>query len=396
MIQPMGVRVSSRGRVEPFYAMELLKLANQKRQTGMDVISLCLGQPAAGAPAVVRRAAIDALASGSPLGYTDANGIPTLRAAISAHYASGYGVEVDPARVLVTTGSSAAFTAILLAAFESGDAVAMARPGYPAYRNVLGALGCQVVDLDCGPQTGFQPTVEMLDALPAPPAGLIVASPANPTGTIIEPGRLAAIADWCSGHGTLLISDEIYHGISFGGPTASVLQGSDRHVAVGSFSKYYCMTGWRVGWLVVPTELVRNVELLLGNLNLSTPTLSQLAAVTAFSPDARVELDAHVARYRANRDLVLRRLPDIGVRDTLVPDGAFYVYPDISHLTDDSLGWCLRALDEIGVALTPGVDFAPLRPGRVSATDGSRYMRISTAGAAEQIDEAFDRLLSWV
>ncbi len=376
--------------------MELLKLANQRRPTSTDVISLCLGQPADGAPAPVRDAAIAALNSGAPLGYTDANGVPSLREAIGAHYASKYGVELDPAQVLVTTGSSAAFTALLLAAFDVGDAVAMARPGYPAYRNVLGTLGCRVVDLDCGPETGFQPTVAMLDGLPAAPAGLIVASPANPTGTIMEPERLAAISAWCSEHGTLLISDEIYHGISFGRPTASVLQSSTRHVAVGSFSKYYCMTGWRVGWLVVPTELVRNVELLLGNLNLSTPTLSQLAAVAAFSPAARDELDARVTRYRTNRDLVLRRLPEIGVADTAVPDGAFYVYPNISHLTDDSLDWCLRALDEIGVAFTPGVDFAPPRPGRASATDGSRFIRISTAGAAEQIDEAFDRLLSWI
>ena len=236
----------------------------------------------------------------------------------------------------------------------------------------------------------------MLDALPAAPAGLIVASPSNPTGTIIEPERLAAIADWCTEHGTLLISDEIYHGISFGRPTASVLQNSPDHVAVGSFSKYYCMTGWRVGWLVVPDALARRVELLLGNLNLSTPTLSQLAALAAFSPQAAVELDAHVAKYRENRDLVLRRLPEIGIADTLVPDGAFYVYPDVSALTDDSLAWCLRALDEIGVVLTPGIDFAPVRPGSASPTDGTRFVRISTAGASEQIDEAFDRLKGWV
>lgn len=392
----MTVRMSTRGDVDPFYAMELLKLANQKRESGTDVISLCLGQPADGAPAAVRQAAIDVLASGSPLGYTDANGVPSLRHAIAGHYSSGYGISIDPGRVLVTTGSSAAFTAIILAAFEAGDAVAMARPGYPAYRNVLGSLGCEVVDLDCGPETRFQPGIEMLDALAEPPAGLIVASPSNPTGTIIEPEHLSAIAAWCEAHGTLLISDEIYHGISFGKPTASILQTSQAHVAVGSFSKYFCMTGWRVGWMVVPDEMTRRVELLLGNLNLSTPTLSQLAAVAAFSPEARLELDAHVAKYRANRELVLRRLPEIGVAATIEPDGAFYVYPEVSHLTNDSLGWCLRALDEIGVTLTPGIDFAPLRPGLTSPTDGSRFVRISTAGAAAEIDEAFDRLARWV
>lgn len=380
----------------PFYAMELLKLANQKRQaTGADVISLCLGQPADGAPAVVRQAAIDALNSGSPLGYTDANGVPDLRGAIANHYRAGYGVEIDPGRIMITTGSSAGFTAIILAAFEAGDTVAMTRPGYPAYRNVLGSLGCEVVDLDCGPETRFQPTVEMLEALPNPPAGLIVASPSNPTGTIIDPDQLAELAQWCSANGTLLLSDEIYHGISFGSSCASVLQTTDDHVAVGSFSKYYCMTGWRVGWLAVPEHLARRVELLLGNLNLSTPTLSQLAAVAAFSPEATNELDAHVAKYRTNRDLVLARLPEIGVQQAVVPDGAFYVYPEISHLTDDSLAWSLRALDEIGVVLTPGIDFAPVRPGPGSPTDGTRYVRISTAGATEQIAEAFDRLAKW-
>lgn len=391
------MRISRRGQVEPFYAMELLKLANQKRAaTGMDVISLCLGQPADGAPAVVRQAAVEALSSGAALGYTDANGVPSLREAIAGHYQDVYGVEVDPGRILVTTGSSAAFTAVMLAAFEAGDTVAMTRPGYPAYRNVLGSLGCRVVELDCGPDTRFQPTVAMLDALPTPPAGLIVASPSNPTGTIIEPDRLAELAAWCSANDTLLLSDEIYHGITFGKPCASVLQSSNDHVAVGSFSKYYCMTGWRVGWLAVPEALARLIELLLGNLNLSTPTLSQLAAVAAFSPEASAELDAHVVKYRDNLDLVLSRLPEIGVRQTVIPDGAFYVYPEISHLTDDSKQWALRALDEIGVVVTPGIDFAPVRPGPASPTDGSRYVRISTAGSGEQISEAFDRLARWI
>ncbi len=289
--------LSHRGDVPPFYAMELLKLANRKRESGADVISLCLGQPSSGAPLAVRQAAQAALASGSTLGYTDANGLPELREAIAGHYASGYGVSVDPARVVITTGSSAGFTAIILAAFEAGDQVAMARPGYPAYRNVLTSLGCRVIDLDCGPESRFQPTVDMLDALARPPAGLIVASPSNPTGTIIEPGQLAAIADWCSAHDTVLISDEIYHGIAFDRPTASVLQTSSDHVAVGSFSKYYCMTGWRVGWLVAPEGLARRIELLLGNLNLSAPTLSQLAAVAAF------ELRCRRRTGRPRRDL---------------------------------------------------------------------------------------------
>lgn len=392
----MDTPQSARGQVEPFYAMELLKLANLRRARGDEVISLCLGQPSAGAPAPVRDAARRALTANVPLGYTDAGGLPELRAQIAAHYLDDYGVVLEPNRVLVTTGSSAGFTAIIVAAFDAGDVVAMARPGYPAYRNVLAALGCRVSELDCGPETGFQPTVEMLAALPTAPAGLIVASPSNPTGTIIAPEQLAELAAWCQDHGTLLISDEIYHGISFGRPTASVLQYCSAHVAVGSFSKYYCMTGWRVGWLVVPERLARRTELLLGNLNLSTPTLSQVAAVAALSPAAKPELDAHVAKYRTNRDLVLSRLPALGLDAVAVPDGAFYVYPDVSQLTDDSLAWCLRVLDEAGVALTPGIDFAPVRPGQPSAIDGTRFIRISTAGATEQIAEALDRLAALV
>ena len=390
------MRISARGAVEPFHAMELLKIANQRREAGRDVISLCLGQPSAGAPQVVLDAAQAALASGDPLGYTDANGLPVLRMAIADHYRAAYGLEIDAGRVLITTGSSAAFTAIILAAFEAGDEVAMARPGYPAYRNVLTSLGATLIDLDCGPETRFQPTVAQLEALDRPPAGLIIASPSNPTGTIIDPDELAAIAAWCDAHGTLLISDEIYHGITFGARCASAQEFSDAAVSVGSFSKYQCMTGWRVGWLVVPDALARPVELLLGNLNLSTPTLSQIAAVAALSSEAAPELDAHVAKYATNRDIALEWLPKIGITDVVQPDGAFYLYPDVSPLTDDSQAWCARMLDEIDVALTPGIDFAPLRPGIDSPTDGSRFVRISLAGSSDDVARALERIAGWV
>ena len=390
------MRISARGAVEPFHAMELLKIANQRREAGRDVISLCLGQPSAGAPQVVLDAAQAALASGDPLGYTDANGLPVLRMAIADHYRAAYGLEIDAGRVLITTGSSAAFTAIILAAFEAGDEVAMARPGYPAYRNVLTSLGATLIDLDCGPETRFQPTVAQLEALDRPPAGLIIASPSNPTGTIIDPDELAAIAAWCDAHGTLLISDEIYHGITFGARCASAQEFSDAAVSVGSFSKYHCMTGWRVGWLVVPDALARPVELLLGNLNLSTPTLSQIAAVAALSSEAAPELDAHVAKYATNRDIALDWLPKIGITDIVQPDGAFYLYPDVSPLTDDSQAWCARMLDEIDVALTPGIDFAPLRPGIDSPTDGSRFVRISLAGSSDDVARALERIAGWV
>ena len=264
------------------------------------------------------------------LGYTVAPGIPELRAKIAAEYALRYGVPVDPEEVVITTGSSAGFQLAILAAFEAGDQVAITRPGYPAYRNTLVALGCRVVDLDVGPANRFQPTVAMLDALPEAPAGLVVASPSNPTGTIIDTGELAELAAWCARHDCLLISDEIYHQISYGRPCASARQFGSDAVVVGSVSKYHSMTGWRLGWLLLPKELRRPVELLQGNLAICAPAVSQAAALAAFSPEARAELDGHVARYARNRDLLLRRLPELGVTTFAPPDGAFYAWADCS------------------------------------------------------------------
>ncbi|MFZ1285500.1 MAG: aminotransferase class I/II-fold pyridoxal phosphate-dependent enzyme [Candidatus Phosphoribacter sp.] len=391
---------SHRGAVEPFHVMEVIKAASARSVSHGDVISLCAGQPSTPAPAPVRAAAVAAL-EGEVLGYTEATGIPELREAIAAHYARDYALAVDPEQIVVTTGSSAGFTALFLAAFDVGDTVAMSRPGYPAYRNTLAALGCSVVELDCGPASRYQPTVPMLDALAersGPPAGLIVASPANPTGTILDASELAAIARWCDEHGTLLVSDEIYHGISFGPRCASAWETSRNAVVVGSLSKYFSMTGWRVGWLLLPAELVRPVELLVGNLNICPPAVSQVAGVAAFTPEARVELDGHVRRYAANRDLLLRRLPEIGVQRLAPPDGAFYLYIDVGHLTDDSTRWCQRVLAATGVALTPGVDFAPATQDAHAdpALDGRRFVRWCFAGTTHDMDEAMTRLAAYV
>lgn len=381
--------------------MELLKAANQRARTHGDVITMCAGQPSTPAPAAVREAAARALASGQALGYTDALGIAELREVIALHYARAYRLTVDPAQIAVTTGSSAAFTAIFLAAFDPGDTVLMTRPGYPAYRNSLLALGVDVVELDCGPRVRFQPTLRMLQQWSSdhggPPTGIIIASPANPTGTVIDPGELARIATWCAESGVLLVSDEIYHGITYAGQgNASAWQADRSGVVVGSLSKYYSMTGWRVGWALLPPHLVRPVELLLGNLNICAPTIAQVAATAAFGESARTELDAHVRRYAANRELVLRRLPELGV-DTWAPaDGAFYAYARVCHLTEDSHRWCLDVLDATGVALTPGIDFAPPRPGVDSDLDGSRWFRLSFAGDTQQIDEAMTRLADYV
>ena len=384
-----AARVAARGGVPPFHVMRVIDAVVARRAAGLPVIDLSAGQPSTPAPAPVRAAARAAIAA-ERIGYTNALGIPALRAAIAGHYRRTDGLDVDPAAVAVTTGSSGGFLYAFLAAFDPGDAVVMARPGYPAYRNMLTALGCRVIEVPCGPQTRFQPTVELLDrvtaGLGAPPAGLVLASPANPTGTMVDVAELAALTAWCDVHGTRLISDEIYHGISYGTAAASAWRTSRSAVVVNSFSKYFCMTGWRVGWLLVPDELVDPVDRLAGNFAICPPALSQLAAVAAF--DAYDELDANVARYAANRALVLDLLPSIGL-DRLAPaDGAFYAFADVSRWTDDSLGFVHRALAECGVALAPGVDFDPV--------DGGHYVRLCFAGDAAEIAEGISWLGQWL
>lgn len=381
--------------------MEILKQGNELAQSGREIYSLCLGQPSTPAPTPVLEAAHQALED-EQLGYTDSNGIRALRERIAKHYQDEYDTSVNPDNIVITTGSSAAFTAIFLAAFEAGERVAMTRPGYAAYRNTLKALGYEVVDIDTGPDTRWQPSVEQLEELKKQgksPAGLLLASPSNPTGTILEPEMLKAIAKWCDENECLLISDEIYHGISFGPECTSVVQFSDQNIAVGSFSKYYSMTGWRLGWAVVPTELVRPVELLLGNLNLSAPTLSQFAAIAAFDTESVAELDEHVQRYAENRRIVLEGLR-LNSTPLLAPaDGAFYCYADVSHLCEDSAQWAAELLEATGVAVTPGIDFAPnSKPGDGldPVLDGKKFVRISFAGSTEEVTTGMDLLVDFV
>lgn len=378
---------SERSAVDPFYVMEVAKAAAARQASHGDVIPLFVGQPATPAPAVVREAAARAVTD-DVLGYTVTNGIPELRAVIAGEYRCRYGVAVDPAEVVVTTGSSGGFLLAALAAFDAGDQVAMARPGYPAYRNTLGSLGIDVFALDAGPESRFQPTVAMLEALPRPPEGLVVASPSNPTGTIIDAPELAAIARWCEEHDCRLISDEIYHGISYGRPCASARESTREAIVVGSVSKYHSMTGWRLGWLLVPSELRTPIENLQSNLAICAPAVSQVAAVAAFTDAARTELDGHVARYARNRDLLLRRLPELGLTSFAPPDGAFYAYLHIGHLTDDSLTWCEEVLAATGVALAPGIDF--------DTAAGNRTARLSFCGQTEELDEALDRLSAFL
>lgn len=380
-------RTSSRGQVDPFYVMEVAKAAQTRQLTHGDAIGLFVGQPATAAPHVVRASAARAVTE-QVLGYTVTNGIPELREAIAGEYRRRYGVTVHPSQVVITTGSSGGFLLAALAGFDPGDRVAMARPGYPAYRNTLRSLGIEVVELPVGPPTRFQPTVAMLEALPEPPHGLVIASPSNPTGTIIDARELAAIVSWCRANDCLLISDEIYHGISFGRTCASAWQFGDLAVVAGSVSKYHSMTGWRLGWLLVPEALRVPLERLQSNLAICAPAVSQVAAVAAFSAPARVELDAHVARYARNRELLLRRLPELGLTRFAPPDGAFYIYADVGHLTDDSLAWCSAVLAATGVALAPGVDFDQL--------DGHRMVRLSFCGQTEELDRGLDRLARYL
>ena len=369
--------------------MDVWLAAAERQRTHGDLVNLSAGQPSAGAPSAVREAAVAALTR-NQLGYSVALGIPELRTAIAESYRARHGLAVDADDVVVTTGSSGGFLLAFLACFDVGDRVAIASPGYPCYRNILSALGCDVVELPCGPETRFQPTVEMLAAVDPPVSGVIVASPANPTGTVIPPQELAAIATWCDANGVRLISDEVYHGLVYDGApaTSCAWQTSRESVVVNSFSKYFAMTGWRLGWLLVPQELRRAVDCLTGNFTICPPVLPQLAAVSAFTPESVAEAEALLDGYSANRRLLLDGLRALGL-DKLAPtDGAFYVYADVSHLTTDSLTFCEKLLADTGVAIAPGVDFDTVR--------GGAFVRLSFAGPASDIEEALRRLGAWL
>jgi len=359
--------------------MRVLAAAARRAETGATVFNLTAGQPSTPAPAPVLAAARQALQH-QVLGYTEAQGIAPLRAAIAGHYRTRYALEVDPSQVFVTTGSSGGFLLAFLSAFDVGDRVGLARPGYPAYRNILQALGCEVVDLPCGPQTRYQPTIEMISDLGL--KGLVLASPANPTGTMLEPVELAGLASHCAAQGIRLVSDEIYHGINFAGAPACSWSTDRSGFVVNSFSKYFSMTGWRIGWMLVPEDLADAVDALAGNMAICAPALAQFAAVSAFQ--AYDECDGHVARYAINRALLLDGLRGLGITKLAPADGAFYVYADISHLTDDAQSFCARLLDEVGVAVAPGIDFDQI--------DGHRSLRMSFAGATSTISGGLDAL----
>ena len=382
-------QVASRANVPPFHVMDLLAASAERQRTHGDVLNLLAGQPMTGAPAPVREEAKRLLDSGDPLGYTPAAGIRELREAIAGHHRRAHGIDVDPDQVVVTTGSSGGFLLAFLAAFEVGDRVAMARPGYPCYRNVLTALGCEVVEIPTGPETRFQPTVEQLRQLPDI-QGLVVASPANPTGTMLLPSELAALAAYCEAERIQLITDEIYHGIEYapltGGASLarSAWETSREAVVFSSFSKYFSMTGWRIGWMLAPDRLRRAVDVLTGNFTICPPVIAQRACLAAFDEASYAELDGHVTRYAENRRILLDGLPRLGITDLAPADGAFYVYADVGHLTDDTMRFAHELLGRTGVAVAPGVDF--------DTVDGPRSIRLSFAGPGADIERALERL----
>ncbi len=378
----MALKLASRGDVAPFLVMEVVRAAEARAAEGKDVLHLEIGQPGFQAPKGVRRAAAEAL-EGDVLGYTGALGVPPLRARIAAHYADTYDLDLPERRVAATTGSSGGFLLAFLACFEAGDRVALADPSYPCYRNILKALDIEVVPIAVGPETRFQPTPEALQGL-GDLAGVIVASPSNPTGSMFLPGELHRLARWCDDQGVRLISDEIYHGLHYEheAETAAI---SPSAIVINSFSKYYAMTGWRIGWSIVPEDVIDGFERLAQNFFISPPTLSQIAATAAF--DCRPELEANKAVYAANRKVLLAALTDRGLAPAAPPDGAFSIYVDSSSLANDSGALCKAMLDEIGVAATPGYDFQP--------TDGGRFIRFSFCADQASVAEAARRLKTW-
>jgi len=378
---------SARSDVPPFMVMDVMAAAARIEAAGGHVIHMEVGQPAASAPRTAINAARNALDK-ADIGYTQALGIPALRARISRHYAETHSVTVEPERIVVTTGSSAGFILAFLSLFEPGDRVAVACPGYPPYRHILTALGCEPVLIPISEATGWSITIDALLAAHrrAPLKGVLVASPANPTGTMMRAEALTALITAANGADIRFISDEIYHGLDYAFPASTAAKFSDDAVIINSFSKYFCMTGWRVGWIVAPDALVRPIERLQQNLAISVPTLSQIAAAAAF--DGRDEMEGVKRGYEENRRILVEGLPKAGLTEFLPVDGAFYLYADVSRFTDNSFDFARRMLEEAGVAATPGIDFDPVH--------GKEFIRFSYAGSSADMREAVERIGNWL
>lgn len=378
------MKISARADVAPFYAMEVLKAANEKAAKGDSVLHLEVGEPGRGAPAGAISAAHAALDAGG-IGYTEAFGLTDLRSRIARYYQETHGVDIPLDRIAVTTGSSGGFVLSLITAFDVGDRVALGVPCYPAYRNMFKALGIEPVYLRTTMATRFQPTPEML-AEAGPVDGLLIASPANPTGTMLIGQPLTDIIDHCNSEGVRLISDEVYHGITYGQQAETIIGRAPGGIVLNGFSKYYGMTGWRLGWMILPQDMAAPMERVAQNLYISSNVVSQRAALAAF--DCGEELEGNVELYRRNRDILLDALPRAGITEMAPADGAFYIFANVSRFTNDSMDFCARLLAETGVAVTPGIDF--------DTEEGHAYVRISFAGETETVRDAADRLVSWL
>ena len=368
--------------IDPFHAIAIGELAYQLAAQGRSVIHMEYGQPSTGAPSKSIAVAHEVL-DRDPMGYWES---PRLKERIAQTYAEAHGMTIDPDQVFLTCGASPALVLALGCLFAPGERVALARPGYVAYRNTLRALYLEPVEIECGAAQRYQLTAEALAALDPAPAGVILASPANPTGTVLAESEMAAIAAVCRARGIRIISDEIYQAISYVGPVASVLPHAPDALIVNSFSKYFSMAGWRLGWLVVPPELIETARARVGNLFLTPPSLAQHAGLAAF--DCREELEGHIAAYARNRAIMLEALPAMGLSRIAPPDGAFYIYADIGHLTNDSLSFCRRMLEDTGVATAPGLDFDPV--------NGHHFMRFSFAVSTAEVEEALRRVGPWI
>ena len=368
-------------QVDPFHAISISGLAQRLKAEGRSIIHMEFGQPSTGAPKAAIVAA-HAVLDAEPMGYWSSD---PLKARICRHYAEIYGVAVEPARITLTSGASPALVLALSATFRPGDVIAMARPGYVAYRNTVKALHMVPLEIACGAETRFQLTAAMLASLEPAPAGVILASPANPTGTVIPGPELAAIAEVCAARGIRIVSDEIYHGLSYDRPTHSMLEFAPDAIVVNSFSKYFSMAGWRLGWLIGPREEASRAVAEMGALFLTAPSLAQHAALAAM--DCRDELEGHLSTYRRNRELLLEALPKLGLEKIAPPDGAFYIWADVGAFTDDSLAFCKQLLRDTGVALAPGIDFDPAL--------GHHFIRLSFAVSTPEVEDAIRRLTPW-